>query len=75
MLVGTFVVFLWRSVRGRSSRRHHRHSHHHKASQDEVALDEEKSGLMAHEEEVDVPPAYIEEGIEVLDDKKTENEV
>ncbi|KAI2464643.1 hypothetical protein F4781DRAFT_412419 [Annulohypoxylon bovei var. microspora] len=76
MMVGTFVVFLWRVVARRgSSRRHHRHGHHHKASHAEAALHDEKSGLMAHAEEDDVPPVYIEEGIVVLDDKKTENVV
>ncbi|KAI1206762.1 uncharacterized protein F4807DRAFT_438205, partial [Annulohypoxylon truncatum] len=75
MMVGTFVVFLWRLVARRgSSRRHHRHGHHHKASHAEAALHDEKSGLMAHVEEDDVPPpVYVEEGVVVLDDKKTEN--
>ncbi|KAI2617147.1 hypothetical protein GGR54DRAFT_215693 [Hypoxylon sp. NC1633] len=74
MLVGTFVVFLWRAVvRGGNARRHRRHGHHHKASHVEVAVDEEKSGLMVHKDEVDAPPAYIEEGVVVLDDKKAEN--
>ncbi|KAI0897391.1 hypothetical protein F4806DRAFT_461971 [Annulohypoxylon nitens] len=76
MMVGTFVVFLWRHVARRgSSRRHHRHSHHHKASHAEAIVHDEKAGLMAHvEEEDDVPPpVYVEEGIVVLDDKKTDN--
>ncbi|KAI0883681.1 uncharacterized protein GGS22DRAFT_165793 [Annulohypoxylon maeteangense] len=75
MMVGTFVVFLWRLVARRgSSRRHHRHGHHHKASHSEAVLRDEKSGLMAHVEEDDVlPPVYVEEGIVVLDDKKTDN--
>ncbi|KAI1451697.1 hypothetical protein F4805DRAFT_471461 [Annulohypoxylon moriforme] len=48
MMVGTFVVFLWRLVARRgSSRRHHKHGHHHKASHTEAALHDEKAGLMA----------------------------
>ncbi|KAL7621151.1 hypothetical protein AAE478_008467 [Parahypoxylon ruwenzoriense] len=74
MMVGTFIVFLWRLVvRPAGSRRHHRHGHHHKASRHEVAADDEKSGLMTHEEEVDTPPAYIESGLVIVDDKKSEN--
>ncbi|KAI1408537.1 hypothetical protein F5Y13DRAFT_107589 [Hypoxylon sp. FL1857] len=75
MMVGTFVVFLWRLVfRRGSSRRHHRHGHHHKASHAEAVAHDEKAGLMAHVEEDEVaPPAYVEEGVVVLDDKKTEN--
>ncbi|KAI1140802.1 hypothetical protein F5Y05DRAFT_374980 [Hypoxylon sp. FL0543] len=75
MMVGTFVVFLWRLVfRRGGSRRHHRHGHHHKASHAEAVAHDEKAGLMAHVEEDEVaPPAYVEEGVVVLDDKKTEN--
>ncbi|OTA54644.1 hypothetical protein K449DRAFT_389097 [Hypoxylon sp. EC38] len=75
MMVGTFVVFLWRLVARRGgSRRHHRHGHHHKASHAEAVVQDEKAGLMAHVEEDEVaPPAYVEEGVVVLDDKKTEN--
>ena len=74
MMVGTLVVFLWRmAFRRGGSRRAHRHGRHHKASHHEAVVEDEKSGLMASEEEVDVPPAYVEEGIVVLDDKKTEN--
>lgn len=76
MIAGTIAVFIWRAVARRGhSRRHHRHSHHHKASHTEAVVNEEKSGLMANREENDAPPAYVEEGVIVIDDKKTENVV
>ncbi|KAI4866206.1 hypothetical protein F4820DRAFT_267339 [Hypoxylon rubiginosum] len=74
MMVGTLVVFLWRlAFRRGGSRRSHRHGRHHKASHHEAVVEDEKSGLMAGGEEIDAPPAYLEEGIIVLDDKKSEN--
>ncbi|KAI1779259.1 hypothetical protein F4818DRAFT_403884 [Hypoxylon cercidicola] len=74
MMVGTLVVFLWRlAFRRGGSRRSHRHGRHHKASHHEAVVEDEKSVLMAGEEEVDAPPAYLEEGIIILDDKKSEN--
>ncbi|KAI1654132.1 hypothetical protein F4813DRAFT_372520, partial [Daldinia decipiens] len=74
MIAGTIAVFIWRAIARRGhSRRHHRHSHHHKTSHTEAVVNEEKSGLMANQEEIDAPPAYVEEGIVVIDDKKTEN--
>ncbi|KAG4216998.1 hypothetical protein PC116_g34521 [Phytophthora cactorum] len=76
MIAGTLAVFLWRAIvrRGHTRRHHHhRHGHHHKASHTEAVVSEEKSGLMANQEEVDAPPAYVEEGVVVIDDKKAEN--
>ncbi|KAI8957556.1 hypothetical protein F5Y11DRAFT_339232 [Daldinia sp. FL1419] len=75
MIAGTFAVFLWRAVvrRGHTRRHHHRHGHHHKASHAEAVVNDEKSGLMANQEDADAPPAYAEEGVVVIDDKKTEN--
>ncbi|KAI5867628.1 hypothetical protein GGS23DRAFT_592926 [Durotheca rogersii] len=74
MVAGTFIVYLWRLVaRPTGSRRHHRHGHHHKASRHEAATTDEKSGLIAPEEVVDAPPAYVESGL--VDDKKPENGV
>ncbi|KAI0119505.1 hypothetical protein F4814DRAFT_412211 [Daldinia grandis] len=77
MIAGTFAVFIWRAIarRGHSRRHHHRHAHHHKASHTEAVVNEEKSSLMANQEEIDAPPAYVEEGVVVIDDKKTENVV
>ncbi|RYP22719.1 hypothetical protein DL765_001569 [Monosporascus sp. GIB2] len=75
MMVGTFVVYVWRTFvrRPSSTRRRHRgHGHSSKAAVNEAVVEEEKSGLMAHQEEPDVPPAYMEEGIVVNDDKKPE---
>jgi hypothetical protein len=62
MAVGTLIVTLWRALVRRPShtRQHHRrhHSgHHHKATHKETAVDEEKSGLIEHQ---DPPPAYDE---------------
>ncbi|KAI0844306.1 hypothetical protein F5Y00DRAFT_249040 [Daldinia vernicosa] len=75
MIAGTIAVFIWRAIvrRGHTRRHHHRHGHHHKTSHTEAVVNEEKSGLMANQEEVDAPPAYVEEGVVVIDDKKTEN--
>ncbi|KAI1466545.1 uncharacterized protein F4812DRAFT_82950 [Daldinia caldariorum] len=78
MIAGTLAVFLWRAVvrRGATRRHHHRrHAHHRKASHSEAIVNEEKSGLMENQEEVDAPPAYGEESVVVIDDKKTENVV
>ncbi|RYP75108.1 hypothetical protein DL771_002569 [Monosporascus sp. 5C6A] len=76
MMVGTFVVYVWRTFvrRPSSTRRRHRgHGHSSKAAVNEAVVEEEKSGLMAHQEEPDVPPAYVEEGVVVSDDKKPED--
>ncbi|RYP48534.1 hypothetical protein DL768_005613 [Monosporascus sp. mg162] len=76
MMVGTFVVYVWRTFirRPSSTRRRHRgHGHSSKAAVNEAVVEEEKSGLMAHQEESDVPPAYVEEGVVVNDDKKPED--
>ncbi|RYP86978.1 hypothetical protein DL769_000621 [Monosporascus sp. CRB-8-3] len=76
MMVGTFVVYVWRTFvrRPSSTRRRHRgHGHSSKAAVNEAVVEEEKSGLMAHQEESDVPPAYVEEGVAVNDDKKPED--
>ncbi|RYP11295.1 hypothetical protein DL764_000113 [Monosporascus ibericus] len=76
MMVGTFVVYVWRTFvrRPSSTRRRHRgHGHSSKAAVNEAVVEEEKSGLMAHQEEPDVPPAYVEEGVVVNDDKKPED--
>lgn len=65
MLVGTILVGLWRKVvRGQSffpshtCRRFGRssHRHHHKAPQHEAAFAEEKSALMASQEDAELPP-------------------
>ncbi|EOO01616.1 hypothetical protein UCRPA7_2840 [Phaeoacremonium minimum UCRPA7] len=64
MIVGTLVVGLWRKfVRGQSffvhghCRRHARHAEH-KAAHKEAVVEEEKSGLMEHQ---DPPPSYEDE--------------
>ncbi|KAK4124943.1 hypothetical protein N657DRAFT_632876 [Parathielavia appendiculata] len=57
MAVGTVIVSLWRVVFRRRNG-HRRHHSHHNAAHKEAALDEEKSGLMEHE---DLPPSYDEE--------------
>ncbi|EMR66629.1 hypothetical protein UCREL1_6379 [Eutypa lata UCREL1] len=72
MMVGTFIVYLWRTfVRRPSSRRQH-HGRGHKAGLNEAVVEDEKSGLMSHQE-VEAPPAYVEEGVLVADDKKPED--
>ncbi|KAK6856876.1 hypothetical protein PG995_007063 [Apiospora arundinis] len=75
MMVGTAIVCLWRTfVRPAGTRRHHRRRGHsvHKAAQNETAVNDEKAGLMSHqEEELDTPPSYVEEGL--VEDKKPNN--
>ncbi|KAK8070958.1 hypothetical protein PG997_011161 [Apiospora hydei] len=71
MMVGTAIVCLWRTfVRPAGTRRHHRRRGHsvHKAAHNETAASDEKAGLMSHQEEVDTPPSYVEEGL--VEDKK-----
>ncbi|KAI1076964.1 hypothetical protein F5B20DRAFT_299999 [Whalleya microplaca] len=75
MMVGTLLVFLWRTfVRRGGSRRHHRHGSCHKAAHREVAVEDEKSGLMAHQEEIEAPPSYVEADVEAVGDKKPESD-
>jgi len=75
MMLGHVVVFLWRTFFRRSgSRSSHRCRYAHKAAKDENAVEDEKSGLMDHQEEVEALPAYVEEGLGSFEDKKTENE-
>ena len=76
MMVGTFLVYLWRTFVRRPSRSRRHHSsrgHSHKAGHRDAAAEDEKSGLMAHQEEIDAPPAYVEEGIVDNNDKKPED--
>ncbi len=66
MVVGTLIVGVWRVFVRRQPffprRRHHHTGHvHHKSAQKEVAVAEEKSGLMDHQ---DPAPSYEEEGKE-----------
>lgn len=73
MMVGTFLVYLWRTFVRRPScarRQHHGRGHSSKAGPREAVADDEKSGLMAHQEETEAPPAYVEEGLIVADDDK-----
>ncbi|KAI8623134.1 hypothetical protein F5Y19DRAFT_459648 [Xylariaceae sp. FL1651] len=75
MMAGTFAVFIWRMFYRRSgSRSSHRCRYAHKAAKEEIAVDGEKSGLMADQEEVEAPPAYVEAGLAAAEDKKPENE-
>ena len=74
MMVGTFIVFLWRTFFRPPGRRHHhrrRPGSLHKAAHREAAGADEKAGLMAHQEE-ETLPAYIEEGVIASDDKNSE---
>lgn len=77
MLVGTAIVFVWRTFVRRPSTRRHRsgrgRGRSFKAAQDEAAYSDEKVGLMAALEEP-TPPAYIEDGLEVSEDKKPEDD-
>ncbi|KAI1875976.1 uncharacterized protein JN550_001472 [Neoarthrinium moseri] len=67
MMIGTAIVYVWRAVvRPTSSRRHHhrRGRSHSKAALKEPAASDEKAGLMANQEEdIEAPPAYLEEGL------------
>ncbi|KAI5925719.1 hypothetical protein F4810DRAFT_657756 [Camillea tinctor] len=78
MLVGTFVVFLWRTFVRRPvhCRRNQAHGRCHKASDREAVAADEKSGLMEDVEEVDVesPPSYVESGVAPDNAKKPEND-
>lgn len=76
IMVGTFVVFLWRLLFRRSySRSSHRCRYAHKAAESEDAVDEEKSGLLNESEQAEAPPAYAEAGLAIPEDKKPANEV
>ncbi|KAH9889204.1 hypothetical protein F4778DRAFT_754381 [Xylariomycetidae sp. FL2044] len=77
MLVGTFIVFLWRTfVRSSDSRRARRHGgHHHKAAQHLAAMADEKSGLMAEQDELEAPPVYVEDEVTPAGAKGPDNEV
>ncbi|KAI1641490.1 hypothetical protein F4809DRAFT_586920 [Biscogniauxia mediterranea] len=79
MLVGTFIVFVWHTFVRRSAncRRNRAHGHCHKASRQETAAADEKSGLMEDQEEADVespPPSYVESGVVAADAKQPEND-
>lgn len=61
MMVGTFIVHIWRvCVRGgRRCPRRRAVESEHKAGDEAVVVEEEKVGLMAEQEEdVEAPPAY-----------------
>ncbi|KAI0531594.1 hypothetical protein GGR58DRAFT_493141 [Xylaria digitata] len=76
MMIGTFFVWAWRRVFPvASSRSSHRCRYAHKASKHESAADEEKSGLLDVQEDVEAPPAYMESNVAVAEDKKAEAEV
>lgn len=59
MMVGTFIVALWRTF---FRRPHHRQTGHsrRRSVHKESAVAEEKSGLMEHQ---DAPPSYEEEDL------------
>lgn len=59
MVVGTFVVSIFRTFFRRPSRRRAGRALH-KATRSEPAVDEEKSGLMVNQE---APPSYEEEDV------------
>lgn len=74
MMFGTLIVLLWRTFFRRSgSKSSHRCRYAHKASKDESAIPEEKSGLLNEQEDVEAPPAYME-ATPAITDKKSENE-
>ncbi|GAP87212.1 hypothetical protein SAMD00023353_2300500 [Rosellinia necatrix] len=77
MMVGTLIVFLWRTFfRRHGSQRSHGCRFAHKAPKNERAADEEKSGLLNDQEEVEAPPAYVDANVaEIAEvaDKKPEN--
>jgi len=61
MMVGTFIVHIWRvCVRGdRRCSRRRAAEFDAKASDEAVVVEEEKMGLMAEQEEdIEAPPAY-----------------
>ncbi|KAK3336201.1 hypothetical protein B0T19DRAFT_32459 [Cercophora scortea] len=71
MMVGTFIVSVWRTFIRKPSHRHAGHSHHHAATK-EAAVVEEKAGLMEHQ---DPPPSYeaeVEVEVGEVDVKKAE---
>ncbi|TGJ84679.1 hypothetical protein E0Z10_g4118 [Xylaria hypoxylon] len=76
MMVGTFIVFLFRLFFRRSAfHSSHRCRYAHKTAKHESAADEEKSGLLNDQEDVEAPPAYMDSNVVVAEDKKAENEV
>jgi len=76
-MIGTFIVFLWRTFfRRRSASSSHRCRHARKAAKSENAVaDDEKSGLMECQEEAEAPPAYVEGSVAPVDEKKSDNVV
>ena len=65
MIVGTFIVMIWRAL----FRKNHprcRHARRHKIAQTEATCAEEKAGLM---EEQSDPPAYDEGDAEEAKDE------
>ncbi len=60
MAAGTLAIAIWRLLFRRRSghRRHHSGHAHHRAARKEVAVSDEKSGLMAYQDE---PPSYEDE--------------
>ncbi|CAJ2503690.1 Uu.00g110840.m01.CDS01 [Anthostomella pinea] len=76
MMVGTLIVFVWRTFfRSADTRSYHGIRYCNKAAHNEVALGDEKSGLMVHQEEVEAPPAYLDSVVTSVDDKNAENQV
>ncbi|KAI1815606.1 hypothetical protein GGS20DRAFT_542518 [Poronia punctata] len=75
MMVGTFVVFVWRTFFRRSgSRSSHRCRYARKvAKRENTVAEDEKSGLMENQEDVEAPPAYMDEGVAAADIKKPED--
>ncbi|KAI0394526.1 hypothetical protein F5Y17DRAFT_427664 [Xylariaceae sp. FL0594] len=80
LMLGSFIVYLWRGIFRRRTSSSHRCRHARKVASTTTAADDEKSGLMAHQEDPsEAPPAYMEGEVNVVapvDEKKAaENNV
>lgn len=74
MMLGYFVALVSRKVFPRSgTRSSHRCRYAHKAAKSEDAVEDEKFGLMNHQEDIEAPPAYVDEGLVSFEDNKSEN--
>ncbi|KAI0154201.1 hypothetical protein GGR57DRAFT_119682 [Xylariaceae sp. FL1272] len=64
MMIGTAIVYTWRFFFRRGGKTHGcRYSRRcKKAKLQDATAEDEKSGLMVNEEEIEAPPAYVENG-------------
>ncbi|KAI1181145.1 hypothetical protein F4777DRAFT_526064 [Nemania sp. FL0916] len=74
LVAGTLIVFVWRLLFRRGAQHSHMCRAAREAAELENAADEEKSGLLDGQEQVEAPPAYVESNVTVPEEKKPETE-